>query len=128
VLSGLFQVADSLAEEGSWGSYGQVFVEVCSECGIVAAALASPAADVEPSVQLAANAAAGRWSAVALSKKCMLNGECGPTPRLMSNWPGQFYIHVQAADVLSESSRQSRNRKPRVCSGTDMPAPYDVLA
>jgi hypothetical protein len=33
-------------------------------CGDVAAALASHANDVEPSVQLAANAAAGRWSAV----------------------------------------------------------------
>lgn len=33
-------------------------------CGDVAAALAAHATDVEPSVQLAANAAAGRWSAV----------------------------------------------------------------
>jgi hypothetical protein len=38
-------------------------------CGDVAAALAAHATDVEPSVQLAANAAAGRWSAVVRARK-----------------------------------------------------------
>ncbi|KAF6258699.1 hypothetical protein COO60DRAFT_1088483 [Scenedesmus sp. NREL 46B-D3] len=43
---------------------GMLWALIQGWCGDVAAALASHAADVEPSVQLAANAAAGRWSAV----------------------------------------------------------------
>lgn len=38
-------------------------------CGDVAAALAAHATDVETSVQLAANAAAGKWSAVVSARK-----------------------------------------------------------
>lgn len=43
---------------------GMLWALIQGWCGDVAAALASHAADVEPSVQLAANAAAGRWPAV----------------------------------------------------------------
>jgi hypothetical protein len=43
---------------------GMLWALIQGWCGDVAAALASHAADVEPSAQLAANAAAGRWSAV----------------------------------------------------------------
>lgn len=41
-------------------------------CGDVAAALASHAADVEPSVQMAANAAAGRWPSVVSADRAEL--------------------------------------------------------
>eukprot|EP00878_Enallax_costatus_P005037 GHUV01005297.1.p1 GENE.GHUV01005297.1~~GHUV01005297.1.p1 ORF type:complete len:1446 (+),score=421.24 GHUV01005297.1:301-4638(+) len=43
---------------------GMLWALIQGWCGDVAAALASHAADVEPSVQMAANAAAGRWPAV----------------------------------------------------------------
>jgi hypothetical protein len=43
---------------------GMLWALIQGWCGDVAAALAAHAADVEPSVQLAANAAAGRWPAV----------------------------------------------------------------
>lgn len=45
-------------------SSGMLWSLIQGWCGDVAAALAAHATDVEPSVQLAANAAAGRWSAV----------------------------------------------------------------
>lgn len=46
---------------------GMLWALIQGWCGDVAAALASHAPDVEPSVQMAANAAAGRWPAVVSS-------------------------------------------------------------
>ncbi|WIA34203.1 hypothetical protein OEZ86_012559 [Tetradesmus obliquus] len=46
---------------------GMLWALISGWCGDVAAALAAHAADVEPSVQMAANAAAGRWPAVVSS-------------------------------------------------------------
>lgn len=43
---------------------GMMWALIHGWCGDVAAALASHAADIDPDVHLAANAAAGRWGAV----------------------------------------------------------------
>jgi hypothetical protein len=57
------------AFDATYVTSGMLWALIQGWCGDVAAALASHAADVEPSVQLAANAAAGRWSAVVSNKE-----------------------------------------------------------
>lgn len=52
------------AFDASHVTSGMLWSLISGWCGDVAAALASHAADVEGSVQLAANAAAGKWRAV----------------------------------------------------------------